>query len=121
MRPCLLLAALTGAVTALPKPGPTGPGLDLSSWTVRADWSSKPTNYAPFPMKMKLTKPSQTSGCANANDSEVVVQGRIAATPVSAGTGIADFQLPAAPFDASMYVFLSLSTFSLNIFEKKRN
>lgn len=44
------------------------------------------------------------TGCANAAASEVVVQGQIVATAVSAGTGIADFQLPVS-FDGSMYAF----------------
>lgn len=43
-------------------------------------------------MCLRLTCPQ--TGCANADASEVVLQGHVAATGVTAGTGIVDFDVP---------------------------
>ncbi|KAJ4423890.1 hypothetical protein N0V82_001474 [Gnomoniopsis sp. IMI 355080] len=80
MLPFVFLAALAGSAAAAPRPAIGGPSIDLSEWTVRADWSR----------------------CSNAAASEAVLQGVISAPGTTAGVGIVDFQVPAGGFSGSL-------------------
>lgn len=42
------------------------------------------------------------TGCPDASQYDITLQGRIAVTGTNVGTGIVDFKLPVAPFDASL-------------------
>ncbi|KAJ0115947.1 hypothetical protein J7T55_004117 [Diaporthe amygdali] len=76
----VLLAALAGTAVAIPTPQVEGDGITYSNWTVRADWSR----------------------CPDASLFDITLQGRIAVTGTTSGTGIVDFKLPVAPFEASL-------------------
>ncbi|KAJ4393367.1 hypothetical protein N0V93_002575 [Gnomoniopsis smithogilvyi] len=80
MLPFVFLAALAGSVAAAPRPAIGGPSVDMSEWTVRADWSR----------------------CSNASAYEAVLQGVISAPGTTAGVGIVDFQVPAHGFSGSL-------------------
>jgi hypothetical protein len=42
------------------------------------------------------------TGCPDASQYDITLQGRIAVTGTTVGSGIVDFKLPVAPFDASL-------------------
>ncbi|KAK7700458.1 hypothetical protein SLS64_010852 [Diaporthe eres] len=76
----IFLAALAGTAAAIPTPQVKGDGITYGNWTVRADWSR----------------------CPDASQYDITLQGRIAVTGTTVGSGIVDFKLPVAPFDASL-------------------
>ncbi|KKY35341.1 hypothetical protein UCDDA912_g04669 [Diaporthe ampelina] len=76
----IFLAALAGTAAAIPTPQFEGDGITYGNWTVRADWSR----------------------CPEASQYDITLQGRTAVTGTTAGSGIVDFKLPVAPFEASL-------------------
>lgn len=76
----IFLAALAGAAAALPAPQVEGDGITYGNWTVRADWSR----------------------CPDSSQYDITLQGRTAVTGTNVGSGIVDFKLPVAPFEASL-------------------
>ncbi|CAN8098117.1 unnamed protein product [Discula destructiva] len=87
MRSFTLLATLASFVAAAPHPGIDGPSVDVSDWTVRADWSR----------------------CSDPSAYEVVLQGVIAAKGVTAGAGIVDFKVPEGSYTGGFDLVLKSS------------